>query len=121
MRFPRLLTVAAIAAVLAVPFAAQAQTAPSGPVNGAPGAHAGHHRSPFMHALRSLNLSPDQKAQIKSISMQSREANKNADPSTRKANRAKLEQQINGILTPQQRTALSAEIAREKAAAPASK
>jgi Spy/CpxP family protein refolding chaperone len=118
MRFPRLLTVAALAAVLAVPFAASAQVAPSAPQNGAPGAHAGHHRSPYMHALRSLSLSPDQKAQIKSISQQSREANKNADPSTRKANREKLEGQINGILTPQQRQALRDTIARERQAPP---
>jgi Spy/CpxP family protein refolding chaperone len=111
MRFPRLLSAAALAVVLAVPFAANAQqTAP------APGTHAGHHHSPYMHALRSLNLSPQQKAQIKSFSQQSRQASKDADPATRKANREKLQQQISGVLSPDQRTQLQTEIAREKQA-----
>jgi len=109
MRIPRLLSAAALAAVLAVPFAASAQAAPPPPA-------AGHHHSPYMHALHSLNLSPQQKAQIKSFSQQSRQANQGADPATKKANREKLRQQISGVLSPDQRNSLQTELAREKQA-----
>ena len=111
----RLLGIAAIAAGLAVPAAALAQQAP--PAAGAPvpagavqpGMHRhGHHPNAFRSALQGLNLSAAQKTQIDQIFAQARGANRNADPATRKANRAKLRAQIEAVLTPAQRTQLQA-------------
>ncbi|MFN2460318.1 MAG: hypothetical protein ABR591_06495 [Candidatus Velthaea sp.] len=114
MRFSRLISAAALASLCVLPVAAGAQPAPQAPQNGAAPAGARHHRSAFMHALRTLNLSPQQKDQIKSLVQQSRSANQNADPSARRANREKLHADINGVLTPAQRTQLQAEIERER-------
>lgn len=111
----RFLGVAALAAVLAVPAAALAQQAPPAPAAaGAPmpgqaGRHHGH-RNPMRAALGKLNLSDSQKTQIDQILAQSRGANRNADPATRKANREKMHAQIEGILTPAQRTQLRQEM-----------
>ena len=110
----RFFRIAALAAVLAVPAAALAQQAPPAPaapgapagVPGQPGMHRHGHGGGFRHALQSLNLSAAQKTQIQQVFAQSRGANRNADPATRKANRDKLHAQIEGILTPAQRTQL---------------
>jgi Spy/CpxP family protein refolding chaperone len=115
----RLLSAAAFVAALVVPSAAFAQTAPaplpsSAPANGV--RH--HHRHNGMRAaLRTLNLSAAQKSQIQQVFEQSRAANRNADPATRKANRAKLRAQIEAILTPAQRAELKAKIKAGRRAA----
>jgi Spy/CpxP family protein refolding chaperone len=108
----RFFGVAALAAALAVPAAALAQQAPPAPApSGAPmqpgmHRHGGHHGGGFRRALQSLNLSNAQKTQIQQVFAQSRGANRNADPATRKANREKMRAQIEAILTPAQRTQL---------------
>jgi Spy/CpxP family protein refolding chaperone len=115
--------IAAFAALLALPVAALAQQAPATPPTAPmqPGAetpghhrHGGHHNG-FRAALAKLDLSPQQKTQIQQALTQSREANRNADPATRKANRDKLHAQIEAILTPAQRTQLQAGLAQERA------
>jgi Spy/CpxP family protein refolding chaperone len=106
----RFFGIAALAAVLAVPVAALAQQAPPAPMSTAPAQAGmrrhggGHHGGGFRHALQSLNLSAAQKTQIQQAFAQSRGANRNADPATRKANRDKMRTQIEAILTPAQRT-----------------
>jgi Spy/CpxP family protein refolding chaperone len=103
--------IAALAAALAIPAAALAQQAPPAPAPGAPagmpgqpGMHRhGGHGGGFRHALQSLNLSAAQKTQVQQVLAQSRGANRNADPATRKANREKVRSQIEAILTPAQR------------------
>jgi Spy/CpxP family protein refolding chaperone len=67
-----------------------------------------------MHALRTLNLTDAQKTQIKSAMQQTRTANENADPQTRKANLEQLRSQINSVLTPDQRAQLQAELQKER-------
>lgn len=122
----RTLTVAALAAAVSLPIAASAQTQPGAPqaaptapaAPGAEGGHRNHHGSAYMHALRTLNLSDAQKQQIKDAAAQTRQANQNADPATRRANMQKLRSQIDGILTPDQRTQLQAELAKQRAAHP---
>lgn len=109
----RFFGVAALAAALAIPAAALAQQAPPPPAPGVPAGapgqpgmhrHGGH--GGFRHALESLNLSAAQKTQIQQVFAQSRGANRNADPATRKANREKVHAQIEAILTPAQRAQL---------------
>lgn len=106
----RFFGIAALAAALAIPAAALAQQAPPAPAPGAPagapgqpGMHRHGHGGGFRHALQSLNLSDAQKTQIQQVFAQSRGANRNADPATRKANREKTRAQIEAILTPAQR------------------
>ena len=62
----------------------------------------------FMAVLRSLNLSDDQKAQIKQIMTQTHQANANADPQTRKTNMQNARAQIMQVLTPDQRVQFQA-------------
>lgn len=109
----RVLSALVLAAAVAVPLAAQAQSAPA-PVAGA----RAHHHNPFMHALRTLGLTDAQKQQIKALAASTKTANENADPATRKANRAKLQADVRALLTPDQQSKLQAEIDREKAQAP---
>jgi len=106
---------AALAASVSLPLAALAQT-PAGPppAAGAP-AQAGHHRGGhFMHALRSLNLSPDQKQQILSRRKDLQAANQNADPQTRRANVQQFRSQVDGILTPSQRQQFHTQLRNER-------
>ncbi len=110
----RFITAAAVAASLALPLAAAAQQAPPPPAAPAAGAPAPHHGARYMHALRTLNLTDAQKTQIKSAMQQTRTANENADPQTRKANLEQLRSQINSVLTPDQRAQLQAELQKER-------
>ena len=113
--------------VLAAPLAASAQTAspatppppaagaaPAGSVpNGAP-----QHRHPrYLLAVRSLTLTADQKQQIAGFLHDTKAANQGADRGTRRANAKKLRDEINGVLTPDQRTQLRAALAQQRAAA----
>jgi Spy/CpxP family protein refolding chaperone len=108
----RFLGAAALAAVLALPVAALAQQAPPAPPagaalpGGAPGQPGRQHHGGMRAALTKLGLSDAQRTQIDQAFAQSRAGNQNADPATRRANHEKLRAQIDGILTPAQRTQL---------------
>jgi Spy/CpxP family protein refolding chaperone len=115
----RFISGVALVSALAVPALALAQQAPPpgapAPAASAAPHHHGHrHHSAYMRALRSLNLSDAQKQQIKAAFQQSRQANQNADPATHKANSEKLHAQIDGILTPAQRTQLQTTLKQER-------
>jgi Spy/CpxP family protein refolding chaperone len=113
----------ALFAAFALPLAASAQTVPAPgasaqtvPAPGAsapvPAVHRHHrHHNRYMHALRGLQLSDTQKQQIAGIMKNARGANKNADPQTRRANVRALHQQIEGVLTDEQRSQLHAKLA----------
>jgi len=125
MSVTRLFPVFVLMGALVAPLAAAAQTPPA-PVSapsGAPaaGSHQGHqhrhHRSLF-HALHAVNLSAAQKQQIATFRAQEKQANLNADPATKRANAAKLHQQVMGILTPDQKTQLSTEMHRSNTRVP---
>jgi Spy/CpxP family protein refolding chaperone len=126
----------ALLAAFAMPLAASAQTFPNpGAPGSAPSAQQQqqpqqqqppqqqqqqpqrphhHRRNPYMHAMRGLGLSPAQRQQIVSIMKSSRGADKNADPQTRRANRLAMRQQIDGVLTPDQRTRFHAKLAQAR-------
>jgi len=105
-----LLLPAALGVALIAPVAVFAQQAAQSP---APGSYSqghgqwqGHHRG-FMGALRGVNLSDSQKAQIKQIMQQFRQAHPEGsmtDPQARRQARQQLMQQVMNVLTPQQRT-----------------
>jgi Spy/CpxP family protein refolding chaperone len=113
----RFLAAASLAVAFVLPAAAFAQTAPAPLASPMPGMHGhhGHHGSAYMRALHALNLSDAQKAQIKTAMQQSHQAGQNADPATRKADREKLRAQIDGILTPDQRTQLHTAMQQQRA------
>jgi Spy/CpxP family protein refolding chaperone len=67
------------------------------------GGHHGRHHHSFMHALKSVSLTPDQQKQVDAFKAQEAKANAGADRSTKEANAAKMRQQIMGILTPDQK------------------
>jgi Spy/CpxP family protein refolding chaperone len=108
----------ALIAAFGAPFAAGAQTAPpqAPPADSTapmPSAHHHHHRESIVHALRAVkNLTPSQQQQIAAFRDQEKKANANADPETKRANAAKMRDQIMGILTPDQKTQLSTEMHR---------
>ncbi len=100
-------------AAFTLPLAASAQTAPgpqpAGPALSAPamhahGAHRHHRRNPYLHALRKLNLTDAQRQQIAGYMKAQREA--------RVASARALRRQIDGVLTPDQRTQLHASLNR---------
>jgi Spy/CpxP family protein refolding chaperone len=115
----------ALVAAFAFPLAASAQTAPAPGVMPSPGAppqtqtapHHRHHRNRYMQAMRGLGLSDAQKQQISSIVKNARAANaanKTTDPQTRRANMQALRQQIEVVLTPDQRNQLHAKLSQER-------
>ena len=67
-----------------------------------------------MHAMRELGLSPAQRQQIAGIMKNARAAGTNADPQTRRANRVAMRQQIESVLTPDQRNQLHAKLAQAR-------
>ena len=109
----------ALVAAFVLPLAASAQTAPQ-PGVAAPHAaqqrphHRGHRRSPYLHAMRGLHLNAAQRQQIAGILKSSRAANKGVDPQTRRANMQAMRRQIDGVLTPDQRTQLQAKVAQAR-------
>ncbi len=108
-------------AAFALPLAASAQTAP-GPQAAAPGltapaahAHRGprhHHHNRYLHALHAMNLSDAQKQQIGGYLKTAREASRQARVASARA----LRRQIDGVLTPDQRTQLRTALAHTKRA-----
>ncbi len=121
--FHKHVSAAVAAAVLALPFAgiatssiasAQTQAAPpAAPPAGAPAPHGGH--AHMRQMLQQLNLSDSQKQQIQSIMTSTRQKNQNADKDTRHANMRAAMDQINGVLTPAQRTQLQSEMQAARA------
>lgn len=116
----RLFAAVTLAAGLVIPAAAFAQTptAPVHPPAGAPAAHHQHHRNGLRAALGKLNLSAAQKTQLATVfaqAKQQRQANRAADPATRKANGQRFRAQIDGILTPAQRTQFHAALQQARA------
>lgn len=77
-----------------------------------------HHHQRWMRAMRSVNLTADQKTKIKGFIADAKTANQNADPATKKANHAKLRANIEGILTPEQMTQYRAALAAQPSPAP---
>jgi len=107
----RLLPTLAVALVaLAVPALAQNANPPEAPP--AQTAPAGGHMHGLRAAFAALNLTSDQQAQLAKIMAQAKEARENGQP----IDRADLMKQINGVLTPAQRTQLQAEIEKQRAA-----
>jgi Spy/CpxP family protein refolding chaperone len=107
----------ALAVLCVLPLAASAQTVPAPGVGAPPAAqqqshHRHHHRSPYLRAMRGLNLSDAQKQQIAGILKNSRTASKATDPQTRRANMQAVRRQIEGVLTPDQRTQLQTKLAQ---------
>ena len=68
----------------------------------------GHRR--FGQILLSLNLSDQQKAQIRAIVQSARQQSQNADRETRRANMQTAFKKIDGVLTPSQRQKLHAKL-----------
>ena len=109
----RVLSLAALAAVLAVPLAAGAQQTPlPAPAGAAAPAHH-HHGNRFLHAVHALHLSPAQRQQIDGLAARSHQTNRNVDKATRRANQKQLRTQIEAILTQGQRTQLHAAMKRQ--------
>jgi len=114
--FRNRLGVFALLAAFALPLAASAQTVPApGAATPVPAMHRHHrHHNPYMHAVRGLQLSDAQKQQIAGIMKSARGENKNADPQTRRANVRALHQQIEGVLTDDQRSQLHAKLSEAR-------
>ena len=106
---PLLTALALMGALLGSGVAAVAQNASPAPAppaaSGAPSSH--HHRGRLGRALRSLDLSDAQKAQIRTIMSNARQAKLNGSPTTHQ----QIVQQIEGVLTPDQRPKFEAAMA----------
>ncbi len=113
---------ALVALLAALPLAALAQAAPPAPAP-APAPTAGapvqHHRWRYMQAVRALTLSPDQKQQIMGFVRDTKAANQGADRPTRHANVKKLRGEIDGVLTPDQRSQVQTQLEQPRATTPA--
>lgn len=96
---------AAMIAALALPAVSLAQTAPNAPPSQGQTGHS--HRGGFMHAMKNLNLSADQKSRIDALMTAYHQAHPKGsahDPAAMKA----LHDQVLAILTPAQQTQLKA-------------
>jgi Spy/CpxP family protein refolding chaperone len=110
----------ALLAAFALPLVASAQSvpAPGAAAPAPPAQHQRHHRrNPYLHAMRSLNLSDAQKQQIAGFLKSTRSANKGADQQTRRANMLAMRKQIDGVLTDDQRSQLRANLGRARGSA----
>jgi Spy/CpxP family protein refolding chaperone len=115
----RFAPVLAFIALLAGPLAAGAQTPPPPGPAGSPAPMTGHYHRHHRHdslakALRSVNLTPAQQQQIATFRDQTKKANANADEPTRKANAAKLRDEIMSVLTPDQKAQVTAQMQAAK-------
>jgi len=107
-----------IAAMLLAPAASFAQSAPATvAAPAAPGAKHHHHGSRYMHALRGLNLSATQREQVKGFMQTARATMKTSDQATRRSTAKQLRAQIDGVLTPAQRTQLQSTLKQARPAA----
>lgn len=107
--FKAFLAPVGLAAMLALPLAANAQTAPA-PAPNAPHADRGHHGG-FMHAMQGLNLTADQQARIKALAKQFHQNHPKGSPPDAAARDA-FHQQIMSILTPAQQAQFKANLAQ---------
>jgi Spy/CpxP family protein refolding chaperone len=101
------LALVAFAAALPIAASAQVQSlAQSGPATQQQGGppYGQRRGGPFLRALRSLDLSDQQKSQIRSIMQSYRQKNQGADQATRRANNQQMRNAIMNVLTPAQRT-----------------
>jgi Spy/CpxP family protein refolding chaperone len=119
----RSFVLAALIAAFIVPLAAGAQSAPPPPAaasqqGAGAAAHHRHHGHSLWHDMKKLNLTPAQRQRAMAARDAIRKANATADVPTKQANRAKLRQQMLGILTPSQRSQLQAMHQPHGAAAP---
>jgi Spy/CpxP family protein refolding chaperone len=120
---PSLSVLAMFCALLGAGAAAGAQTYPlptappanAGPADGASGAAQHPARRRFRAALQALGLSPAQRTQIRSMIVAFRASRGSATPMTRR----QLLTQIDGVLTPQQRSQFDAAMHPHRQAAPA--
>lgn len=97
-----------LAALLALPLAASAQTTPAPPAHAQPAEHG--HRGGFMHAMKDLNLTADQQARIKALAKQFHQSHPKGSPPDAAARDA-FHQQIMSILTPAQQAQFKANLA----------
>ena len=113
---PLLTALALMGALVGSGVAAVAQNAPPTPGPAASGAAPSHHhhRGHLGRALRSLDLSDAQKAQIRTIMSNARQAQENGAPPTHQ----QIVQHIEGVLTPDQRSNFEAAMARGPRATP---
>jgi len=114
-----LVAVLTLLAGASLPRIAAAQDA-SSVASPAPAYSAAPHRGGRHHRrgggwMKSLNLSADQKTQIKSIMQASRSKNQGADPATRRASRQAAMAQVRSVLTPAQQTTFDAHMAQMRA------
>ena len=87
-----------------------AVSAQAAPGQGAPGGPGGHGNQRFAKMLMSLNLSDDQKNQIRSIMADARAKSKTlTDPQDKRKTMFGAFQNIEAVLTPAQKTKLDAE------------
>lgn len=114
MNITRSLSALVLAAAFAAPLAVAAQTAPA-PMAPPSAVAPHHHHAKWMQALRSVGLTPDQRAKIKGMVADSKAANQNADPATKRANRRQLRSNIEGVLTPDQLAQYRAALAAQQA------
>jgi Spy/CpxP family protein refolding chaperone len=66
----------------------------------------------FIPALGALNLNPEQRDRIRSLVDQTRQANQNADPETRRQNIQKMRNSIWQTLTPEQQSQFRNELTK---------
>jgi len=88
------------------------QAAPDAGSSAAAGGSPAAGRRRMAAALRSLDLSDDQKAQIREITKAMRKKNAGADPATKRANYKAAIAQVRALLTPEQRAQLDAKMSR---------
>jgi Spy/CpxP family protein refolding chaperone len=116
--FRHQLSALTLLAAFTMPLAASAQSLPgpqpAGPgvtapaMHARPGQHRRHHPNRFFHALRALNLTPQQKQQIAGDLHAARAAERQAHIASARA----LRRQIDGVLTADQRTQLRTALER---------
>jgi Spy/CpxP family protein refolding chaperone len=99
------------ALVAAFPLAVAAQVVPDNPPASAPNGPAAQpgvrpHVTPYMRALRGLNLSDAQRSQIRGIMQSYRQKNQGLDRTTRRANIRQMRHEILAVLSPGQRSNL---------------
>lgn len=107
MKLQATVLAALMAAGLSLPAIAQVQQAPSAPAQS-------RHGDRMMRRFSNLNLTDQQKSQIKTLVQNYRQAHpkgSTADPDARKA----LRDQINAVLTPDQRAQLKSDMAQHRA------
>jgi Spy/CpxP family protein refolding chaperone len=113
VRIPQLIAGIAIPAALMLPIAALA--APVTVVAQASTATQANTKNAVKAALKSVDLTPHQKLQIKPMIQNYETQSANADPATEQADQKALIKQIYGVLTPAQQTQFKASLKQSMA------